>query len=198
MNDFMQQEFYKNSMGVQVAKAKELNKRDVALDLEYKKFLMKEIFLEKRKAQYDEVVLSETGGFEIVTRNLTIDGEFRDLCNFCNPQMKKLVNEKNADEIFQLSLNIGSNEVFLYLAANEVGNSGYLLKKFSEAGCEIYARNRKLREEYLHKIFMCLLNRSTESCTIPCKYGWNKLPGGRFKFVKRDTPIWKEVWSWTK
>lgn len=198
MYDSLQQEFQKKNMDVQMANAKALYNHNIALEFEEKKYLMREFFLEKQKSQYEEVIIQDNGELEVVTRNLLADAKARRLCNFSNPEMIKLFNEKNDYVVLNLILNMGAKKVRLYFAASEVGNSKYLLKKFSEAGCEIYARNRKIREEYLYKIFMCLLNRCTESQIIPDKYGWNKHLDGTFEFVEPTSLIWKEVWSWTK
>lgn len=194
----MHNEYEKKQLEVQAANAKAQFNHDMALDVEYMKQVIREEFFEKKKAQYDEVIIRDTGEFEIITKNLTFDAKPRKLCNFAKPEMIKLFNEKNSDAVFLLKINIGARTFKIYLEAGEIGNPKYLAKKFAEVGCEIYANSRRLREEYLHKMVVCMMNRISATYCVPDKHGWNRNSDGTFKFVGPDSPIWKEVLKWSK
>lgn len=191
-------EYKKHKLEVDAANAKALFKRDMALDLECRKLCIREAYEENKKTLYDEVIIRENGEFEIITRNLSFDAKPRKLCNFAKPEMIKLFNEKDVVEVLMVKIEIGEKKFELYLAANRIGDSKYLAKKFSEVGCEIYANNRRLREEYLHKMVVCMMNRIDRACYVPDKRGWNRNSDGTFKFVGPDSPIWKEVLKWSK
>lgn len=194
----MNSEYEKKQLEVQAANAKAQFNYEMSLNAEYMKQMIREEFSEKKKAQYDEVIICDTGEFEIITRNLTLDAKSRKLCNFSNPEMIKLYNKKNSNEVLMLKINIGAKKFSVFLAVKEANNPKYLSKKFSEVGCEIYASNRRLREEYLHKIVICVINRTSETNCIPDKRGWNRNSDGTFKFAGPDSPIWKEVLEWAK
>lgn len=172
---------------------KNINRKELQFQYEKARELQHQKISENRKKHIDEVTIRENGTLAIETRNLEIPTTARQVCNFSNPHLVCLISENNIESVGLFTCEIGTKDIEIYVNSNRAGDPEYLLRKFNAAGCEIYARNRRLQKEYLLKIWNAVCN--TEKCEmmIPYNHGWWKDRDGSWKFAEQSQKIWEEV-----
>ena len=177
---------------------KNINRRSIQLDYEMARELQRQKISENRKKQIDVVSIQNDGTLEIQTKNLDIAVNKRMLCNFKNPRILKLFSRTDSKNILLFECEIdGKFNVKVYLNEKKLGDSKYLLERFTAKGLEIYGASKKIREDYVSKIWTVTLNKNSAECLIPDEFGWWLNSEGKWEFVDKDRVIWQEVKTWS-
>ncbi len=173
--------------------AKMFANKQLQVDYDAIKELNRQEVSENRKKQVDAVTIKENGTLVIETLHLQIPTTARKVCNFCNPHLTRLISEADIETVWKFTCKIEEEDVEIYIKDSTAGDPEYLLRKFNAAGCEIYARNRRLQKEYLLKIWSAVRNTGKCEMMIPCNHGWWKDRDGSWKFADQSQKIWEEV-----
>ena len=176
---------------------KNINRKNIQLDYEMARELRRQEIHENRKKQIDMVMIQGDGTLEITTKNLAIPTSKRILCNFKNPCILKLFSRTASTSVWVFECETdGKITVKIYLDERKLGDSKYLLERFTAKGLEIYGTSRKVREDYVSKIWTATFNRQQSECLIPDEFGWWRNASGKLEFVDKDRVIWQEVKTW--
>lgn len=175
------------------AEAKARAVENVRLAGFYQRQMMKEQEVERRKNVYEEIVITSEGEIQIITRNLQIATNPREISNMKKPKL--IIFMRMADEtekIFQIKFVLGMEEKQIFLAENLSGNGAYLLRKFASAG--VYFKVSSSDSKKIVIQMLCkLLEKCEEKQFLPEKSGWYKMPNGQFHFWEEDMLTWKVV-----
>lgn len=182
-----------DSLEVQKDAAKSHNRCLEQLWLYGQKAILHERESEIRKTQYEEVIITSEGQFNIMTRNLRVDSFERKLANFHSPELIKLTNLNDEEKYFLLKCMIGERRIEICVSGRKAGKASYLSKKIASAGCEVYAPSERVRIDYISKIWACLRNRCTKVIIVPSCHGWQEYPDGTVRFVKKEDWTWEDV-----
>ena len=162
------------------------------------KELQRQRIQENRKKQVDVVTIQTDGTLEIETRNLAIPTSKRRLCNFKEPKIMKLFSRTDPVGVWEFNCKINETiTVNVYFDERKIGNCKYMLERFTAKGLEIYGVSRKVREDYVSKIWTVTLNKNSAECLIPDEFGWWLNSEGKWEFVDKDRVIWQEVKAWS-
>lgn len=176
---------------------KNINREEVRWFYGEEKELQRQRIQENRKKQVDVVTIQTDGTLEIETRNLAIPTSKRRLCNFKAPSIMKLFSRTASTSVWVFECETdGKIPVKVYLDERKLGDSKYLLERFTAKGLEIYGTSRKVREDYVSKIWTATFNRKQGECLIPDEFGWWRNASGKLEFVDKDRVIWQEVRAW--
>lgn len=177
---------------------KNINRKNVQLDYEMARELQRQKIHENRKKQIDMVTIQDDGTLEIETKNLAIPTSKRTLCNFKKPRILKLFSRTASTSVWVFECETDDKTtVKIYLDERKLGDSKYLLERFTAKGLEIYGGSRKIREDYISKIWTTTFNRCQSECLIPDEFGWWLNSEGKWEFVDKDRVIWQEVKAWS-
>lgn len=176
---------------------KNINRKNIQLDYEMARELRRQEIHENRKKQVDVVTIQEDGTLEIETKNLAIPTSKRRICNFKDPKIMKLFSRTASTSVWMFECETeGKTTVKIYLDERKLGDSKYLLEKFTAKGLEIYGTSRRVSEDYICKIWTATLNEKQAECLIPDEFGWWRNALGKLEFVDKDRVIWQEVRAW--
>lgn len=176
---------------------KNINREEVRWFYDEEKELQRQRIQENRKKQVDVVTIQDDGTLEIETKNLAIQTSKRVLCNFKKPRILKLFSRTDSKKIWLFECEIdGRITTKVYLDERKLGDSKYLLERFTAKGLEIYGVSKKIREDYVDKIWTVTLNKRQAECLIPDEFGWWLNAAGKLEFVDKDRVIWQEVKTW--
>lgn len=176
---------------------KTVNREEVRWIYGEEKELQRQRIQENRKKQVDVVTIQTDGTLEIETRNLAIPTSKRRLCNFKAPKIMKLFSRTDPVGVWEFNCKI--NDKFpakVYLDERKLGDCKYMLERFTAKGLEIYGTSRRVREDYIGKIWTATLTRQQGECLIPDEFGWWMNSLGKLEFVDKDRVIWQEVKTW--
>ena len=153
---------------------------------------IREQMAERRKAQYEELVLTNLGTVQLVTRNLATLAPPREICNATNFSSTILMNALNPEEsIIKITCNIDGAEKEIFVDSKKIGDERYLMQKYSSTGVllKLPASKQKL---YYRLLTVKLQEKPSDCIFLPHTYGWSKLPNEeqRFTYTKEGELTW--------
>lgn len=167
-------------------------KDDISLVTYQKKQMLKEQERERRKAQFEQIQISD-GRIEVATRNLLIQSQPRIVTNLSSPKLTPLKRVATENVIaYRINLKTDNKEKEVFLDKAMSGNATYLLKKFAEEGIVFYAPSAK-KKEYVIQIWGLLLSLAEEEEWIADHEGWVKLPDGKWKYFSKGDITWEKI-----
>lgn len=175
---------------IDVTKARCLN--EIRDEYAQKKEVRSEIRREMRKAQYNKIVIGETGKLILKTENSWIDVPERKIANFKFLGLFPLISSEGENGIFVLNLEIINVEKYVYLDEAKIGKSGYMFKKITAVGGKIFEKSQKEKESILQNFWTSIYPICTQEIVIPVKHGWVSLGKNNYKFVKEGELVWKD------
>lgn len=199
MNDYETYNFSLANFDAEIKKdlIKNVNREEVRWFYGEEKELQRQRIQENRKKHIEVVTIQGDGTLEIETKNLAIPTSKRKICNFKAPNIMKLFSRTASTSVWMFECETeGKTTVKIYLDERKLGDSKYLLEKFAAKGIEIYGTSRRVREDYISKIWTATLNRQQGECLIPDEFGWWRNAAGKLEFVDKDRVIWQEVKTW--
>lgn len=164
-----------------------------AINVAQRKEYLKEVSIERRKAQYEELLITGEGVPVIHTCNLTFMAPRRRICNFIQPTLERCVCIKNQEVHYRFCCIKNGKKAEFYCSGYKSGNLQYLWRKFCTAGCEFYAPKLSCQKNYLHKLWFYLLNNMQKDIWVPQHRGWQYDQNGKIIFVDEGVVLWEEI-----
>lgn len=150
-------------------------------DIAYKQMLMENQYLhgqrvkEGKLAHCEVVKINEKGEIQIVSKKMTIPVEPRLVANFKCKDITMYIGLESEEKIVQLLLEIENDiekKEFVFLDMKKIAKSGYIERKFSGVGAEVYASSAAKKKEYTRMIVTKFICRCTQTVVVPNKKGW--------------------------
>lgn len=155
--------------------------------------LQKEEDQERKKAQYNELQVTDTGQIQLITRNLRIEANPRSVTDLTNPSITILTRAKNIDEkIFLFTGYVGKDKKEIYLDAKKIGSGSYLIKKFVSKGVT-FKLSITMQKMFAIQLICVLLNNYSVEKLLPEMPGWMRWPDGRYTFVEQEDLTWEYI-----
>lgn len=157
------------------------------------KEMQKESFREHQRAQYESLSISETGEVFMETKNLHIQAQKRQICNFLSPNLVVLQKAEDEEErIYQIDFWMNQKNKYLYLLSQFADSGTYLLKKFHSVGAYIKAPNQAQEKKYARELIRFLMENHSCVQIVPVLRGWVCMNNQGYMYIKKDVPIWED------
>lgn len=154
---------------------------------------IREQMAERRKAHYEELILTNLGTVQMVTRNLTTLALPREICNASNFNSTILMNALNPEEsIIKITCKINGVQKEIFIDSKKIGDERYLMQKYTSAGVLLKLPASKQKLNY--RLLTVQLQEKPSNCILlPDTYGWSQLPNEthRFTYTKEGELTWK-------
>lgn len=151
----------------------------------------KEVADERKRGIYETVQITSSGDIQAVTRNLSVDTIPRLITSMRSPQLQKYIRETDhRQQVFSLSCVVADHQVRIFLAKDQIGNAGYLLKRLASEGITFFGAPAKCKI-WIRDLLSQLISTARES-VIPDRPGWIKREG-TFAFVDVDKLTWEVI-----
>lgn len=180
---------YQKEVAVYEAK-KKIDTQSVLARQEHKMW-MKEYEAELRLNKYAEIAINADG----IINAITHEGDnttSKVVTNMRSPKLDRLIHLEQPEEfVFALSADLGNQKSFVYLDGTNIGNTNYLLKKFTARGIFFYSDVSAQQKIYARMLICFLLAREPEIVYIPENSGWAYFPDEGFLFTREEEMTWK-------
>ena len=193
-NQWMQQNMVmKSNIDIRTSSVQASNKANVQLIVAEEKIRLREAAKEREKQVYEELLLTETGEVQLITRNLTIQSQPRKLTNMSNPTLISLKHVSNLDEeVFCIKCIVDNSEKEVFLDRDMAGKASYLLKKFAAAGISFMLPSAEAKQVVI-KLFCVLKQASNNEKLLADMEGWMKKPDNTFEYVGEGELTWERA-----
>lgn len=188
----IQQRIVENQLEIEKESAKVYVREESKLRIYDSKMMMKQREEERRRSTYEEIVMDRDGNVIVVTRNLSIQAQPRQVTDMRSPQV--YIAERKFGKIrrvFIVSCLVGECEKLIFLDAKKIDKGAYLLGKFAEAGISFFAPSARAKD--YAKQLLAMLVRNGVVVEIPDEVGWTVADDGKFWFVDDRRLTWEEI-----
>lgn len=156
---------------------------------------LKEEAAERRKSEFDELILTKSGNFQIRTKNTSVAAIPRKICNATNFESFLLKNMSNhLDELLLIVCHVNNETKEIFLNPEKLENKGYITRKFSRAGVIFYLSDAK-KKDMLEQIVALSFSNISSSLYLPDETGWIRNNDDEFDFVyiEEEGLTWKKA-----
>lgn len=186
--------FYeKERIRTDAVRMREYYKSDIKEAYQWEKEVHHERQRELRKAQFDEIVVAESGELIIRRRNSWIGIPERRAANFRFRGLFPLINSEGDGGISALELEIMDAARYVYLIDSKIGRGEYLSRKIMAVGGKILVDAVKDQENFCRKFWVSIFPLRTDTVMVPTHTGWVSLGKDEFRFIERGTTLWADV-----
>lgn len=156
---------------------------------------LKEEAIERRKAEFDELIISKGGNFHIVTRNTSVLATPREICNATHFESYFVKNMSDVlDELLLIVCDVNGDTKEIFLNPEKFEKQGYISRKFTCAGVVFYLSGAK-KKEVLEQIIALSYNNTSSSIYLPNETGWIRNDNKEFDYiyVREEDLTWKKA-----
>lgn len=181
---------YADQREVEKARAKAIAREQVKMQAREYREVQMEQDAERKKTVHEEIQILQNGKLQIVTKNLRVSTEPREVTNMEAPRLillKRRSNESDTVLLLKFKLNGCDSEVFFN--PDMIGSGTYLLKKFASQGVRFYLPMAK-KKAFLIEFVSMLIEDSSEEHWLADNVGWVKDSEGHFEFVGEEDLTW--------
>ena len=147
---------------------------------------------EAQHARFTEVRISEKGIIELEVINPLVPVPKRELANFRDPKLVKIVSTDGDQGIYRLSFDLAGKKREVYLLEEKVGKSDYILQKIIAAGGQILVDKKSTKKTLVENLWICLIVNCNKTLVVPTHYGWSKY-GNKFYFWEEGEEVWETI-----
>lgn len=188
----IQQKMAENQLEIDKEMAKVCIREESKLRIYDRKMAIRQMEEERRRSTYEEIFLDRDGNVLVMTRNLSIQAQPRQITDMKSPKI--FIAERASGrvrKVFILNCWVREAERLIFLDAKKVENGAYLLGKLAEAGVSVLVTSARAKD-YVKQLF-ALLVRNSVVVNIPDKEGWMMTDEGKFSFVDESRMTWEEI-----
>lgn len=172
----------------QKAYERERGKLAAEVQAMYERSNVREMITEKKKAVWDEVVITSDGKVEVITRNLSTNIFPRKFTNIRSPELILIVRINNpTDFLYLFRCQIADMEEYqkeVVIDPERIITGNYLLRKFASIGGQIYARSPQ-NKSFACQLLAALLRKKTRKFIfLRIMAGWNYQMANSVMYMK--------------
>lgn len=148
---------------------------------------------ERKKSTFSELIITNEGELQLITRNLSIDAKPRSMTNMRNPSLTILRRAVDVTEVmfhFRCFINAIAKEIFL--DPHKTEKISYVKRKFSFAGIYFNIPKEEKRDFFDRLISLMIILGPDERC-IPDHAGYFESPEEGLIYVGEEDLTWKKV-----
>lgn len=146
---------------------------------------------EKRKAQFDAVLLDELGRVIVEVCNTRRKYDPRVVTNFSEPKLIIFQNFITEERIYKVSLIIGKTKTAIWLRDEDLGDAKAMLKKFNRAGAEFLSNKSSERKNLMLQLWAILV-KNAKIVRVADRPGW-MIADDKMVFVDEEVLTWETL-----
>lgn len=200
-NDFNPQNFAQRQMEAYFQDCREMEKaiakakvlEDIRSNALVNRMYLRQAEAERKKATFDELIITSDGEVQVVTRNLAIDAKPRMITNMQNPHIIILKRLKDmTEEILLLQCFVNNSLKKIFLNPKKAGKGEYLLRSFTLAGICFKSPSTNAKDLAM-QLLALLLSSQPEERILPDEEGYVDLPGIGLAYIGDEDLTWKKA-----
>lgn len=156
---------------------------------------LREEAAERRKAEFDELIISKNGDFRIVTRNTSVLTTPREICNATHFESYIVKNMSDIlDELLLIVCDVNGDTKEIFLNPEKFEKQGYISRKFTCAGVSFYLSGAK-KKDALEQIIALSYNNISSPLYLPNETGWirNSNEEVDYIYVREEDLTWEKA-----
>lgn len=164
-----------------------------------RRLVLKEQADERKRSNFDEVLLDDNGEIFVKMGNLAIVTHPRHITNMRKPKVTVFHNvDPLVPPCYGIACIVDGKERYVFLDSSRIGTGRYLLRKFEAAGIYFIYKPKSGIPEIVHRLVCMLISNSNCECELPNTEGWYTDSEGESKMAKKGDFTWTKLMTLVK
>ncbi len=185
--------YYQDCWEVQKSIAKANALEDIRLKGLAMRQHLRQLESERKRATFEELLITSEGELQLITRNLTIETTPRSVTNMTAPQMvilKRLKDE--TEEIFLLKCLVNNVPQKLFLDPKKAGRGSYLIKNLVLIGVYFHLPSDRAKEVAI-QLLALLIAAGPKELLLADDEGYVEFPNRGLIYIGKENLTWKKA-----